>query len=148
MTKGDRELREGWSTWQVLWGRRGWGRVPRKGNSKAKPKMNRKERRISWVEGTCVKAQSSENTDVTSYFWGRELEMRAETNKPREVIEESVIKPSLVCHLYSVKTLICEHPALSFQEHWSRTGRDYCGQPCLSLWPSSLPSPSPMASEP
>lgn len=86
--------------------------------------------------------------DVIGYVWGRELDVKVGTYKAREVFEENDVKPVLVCHLYQVKALISESPALSFQEPWSHTGQGCCGQPCSYLWPLSLPSPSPTASGP
>lgn len=82
------------------------------------------------------------------YVWGKELEVKSLENKASLLTEESVIKPILVCSLLFGATLVSESPTLSFQEHWSHTGQDCYGQPCSSLWPLSLPSPSLMASGP
>jgi hypothetical protein len=58
----------------------------------------------------------SSSLTMIVYAWGREFEDRVGTQKAQEVIEKSVISPPLISHLYSLKALICESPALSFQE--------------------------------
>ena len=85
---------------------------------------------------------------VMGYVEGHRIGGENLDNEAHLLIEESVIIPILVCRLLLSEMLISESPTLSFQEHWSHTGQDCCGQPCSSLWPLSLPSPSPMASGP
>ena len=85
---------------------------------------------------------------VTGHVGGRKLEVRVGPRQAREVLEEIVTEPAQVCPLCEGKALISESPASWLQGPWNRTGRGCCGLPCSSLWPSSSPFPSPMASGP